>query len=410
MSDLFKVRIVGPLASRREGLAAEFLRLGYAPSTAARHLQLMAHLSIWMADHEVSVEALTWSEIDRFCSDHGLAGKHRFTPGAAPRSMNVLVDFLHAGGVQVSVPVPVDGLPVDVADLLGRFATYLRDERALTMRTTDGYLYHVRVFANWYVAHDGSGLAAVTVARVNQFLVERLTVWSAASARASRTALRAWFRWLFLIGYLDWDLAGGIVAVRIPLHTGLPRALPAAGVRSLLAVDMSRRDRAIILVLVRLGLRTSEVAGLTLDDFAWHDGTVRVQGKGGDCQYMPLPADVGEAIAGYLSGQRPAGSPRRNVFLASKAPYQPLGGTAVSAVVTRLAQRAGIEGRVGAHQLRHSAATAVLAGGGTLSEAGQLLRHRSAQATAIYAKVDQAALTSIVRPWPLTVSSDTAHE
>jgi integrase/recombinase XerD len=213
------------------------------------------------------------------------------------------------------------------------------------------------------------------------------------------TALRVWLRWMFLDGRLDRQLADGIGPVRYPTPAGVPKALPAADVASMLALEMSARDRALVLVLARLGLRSREAAGLLLDDVDWRAGTIRVTGKGDDRQLMPLPAEVGEALAVYLRDHRGRGSDR-HVFLGAIAPHRPLGRAGVSSVVARLARRAGIDGRVGAHRLRHGAATAVLAGGGTLAEAGQLLRHRSSGATAIYAKVDHDALAALVQPWP----------
>lgn len=173
---------------------------------------------------------------------------------------------------------------------------------------------------------------------------------------------------------------------------------------------MSVRDKAIALLLVRLGLRANEVATLRLDDFNWRAGTVLIRGKGNDSQLMPVPAEVGTAVAAYLSGHRRAGSPYREVFLGTYTPNRPLGRSAVSGVVSYLARRGGIAGRVGSHRLRHSAATAVLAGGGTLAEAGQLLRHRSTQATMTYARTDQVSLAQLVRPWPVAANQENAHE
>ena len=167
-------------------------------------------------------------------------------------------------------------------------------------------------------------------------------------------------------------------------------------------MDASLRDRAVVLLLVRLGLRSAEVAALSLEEVNWREATVRICGKGDDHQLMPLPGEVGQALAAYLRAERGQSKTCRKVFLALTAPYGPLGRNAISDVVTRMASRAGIQERVGAHRLRHSAATAVLAAGGTLREASQLLRHRSVGATAIYAKVDNEALTGVIRPWPPT--------
>ena len=292
------------------------------------------------------------------------------------------------------------GLPGELGDLLDDFTGYLRRERSLASTTVENYLNQVRPFAAWWGQHGQTGLAALTIRDVNRFLVWRSGTCSVGSLTVAATALRALLRWMFLDGRLDRQLAGGIGPVRYPALAGVPKALSAADLASMLAVDMSARDRALVLLLARLGLRSREAAGLLLDDVDWRTGTVRVTGKGDDHQLMPLPAEVGEDMAAYLRDHRCGGSAYRHVFLGVTAPYRPLGRGGVSCVVTRLARRAGIDGRVGAHRLRHGAATAVLAGGGTLTEAGQLLRHRSSGATAIYAKVDNDALVELVRPWP----------
>ncbi len=216
------------------------------------------------------------------------------------------------------------------------------------------------------------------------------------------TAMRALLRWMFVVGHLQGRLADGIGPVRYPKLVGVPKALSAPELTLVLAVQMSARDRALVLLLARLGLRSCEAAGLLLDDVDWRAGTVRITGKGGEHQLMPLPAEVGEALATYLRGDRRGAPTDRHIFLGAIAPYRPIGRTGVSCVVTRLGRRAGIDERVGAHRLRHGVASAVLAGGGTLSEAGQLLRHRSSAATAIYAKVDDHALGELVRCWPAT--------
>jgi len=296
------------------------------------------------------------------------------------------------------------GLPGELKDLLEDFTGYLRRERSLASTTVENYLNQVRPFAVWYAQHRQIPLSGLTIRDVNRFLAWRSGTCAAGSLRVAATALRALVRWMFLDGRLDRQLAEGIGRVRYPALAGVPKALSAADLASMIAVDMSARDRALVLLLARLGLRSREAAGLLLDDVNWRDATVRITGKSDDHQLMPLPVEVGEALAAYLHDHRRESTSERHVFLGVIAPYRALDRTGVSSVVTRLARRAGVDGRVGAHRLRHGAATAVLAGGGSLAEAGQLLRHRSSGATAIYAKVDNDALTQLVRPWPASAA------
>ena len=162
---------------------------------------------------------------------------------------------------------------------------------------------------------------------------------------------------------------------------------------------VGRRDVAILTLLARLGLRGGEVAALTLDDIDWHQGEIVVRGKGGRRDRLPLPADVGEALVAYLRAGRPAAAGCRALFLRVRAPVGALGTRGVADVVRLAARRAGLPA-LGPHRLRHSAATAMLRNGASLAEIGQVLRHARAATTAIYAKVDRAALRAIAQPWP----------
>ena len=160
------------------------------------------------------------------------------------------------------------------------------------------------------------------------------------------------------------------------------------------------RDYAIVLLLARLGLRAGEVARLCLDDIDWRRGEFRVVGKGNRGESLPLPADVGAAITTYLRRGRPTSAQGRSVFVRVHAPHRGLTAGGIGNVVNAAGERAGL-GHVHAHQLRHSAATAMLRAGSSLAEVGQVLRHRSQFNTAIYAKVDQDALVVLARPWPV---------
>lgn len=161
---------------------------------------------------------------------------------------------------------------------------------------------------------------------------------------------------------------------------------------------VGRRDHAVLTVLARLGLRAGEVAAMQLGDIDWRAGEVVVHGKGHRDEKLPLPSDVGEAVSGYLVGARPP-TTSRAVFVRALAPWRALTPPSVSLIVYRACDRAGIP-RVGAHRIRHSAASEMLNNGASLAEVGQVLRHRSLLSTQIYAKVDHARLAGLVRPWP----------
>lgn len=216
-------------------------------------------------------------------------------------------------------------------------------------------------------------------------------------------ALRSFLRFLYLDGRIEMPLAQAVPAVAGWKGASLPRWVAPDKVARLLGgcdrrTVVGRRDHAVLLCLSRLGLRVGEVAAMRLDDIDWHAGEIMVRGKGGTQERLPLPSDVGESIAGYLRRGRPP-TQIRTVFLSARAPIAGMSTSAIRAVVYRGCTRAGIR-RVSAHQLRHSAATAMLQAGATLPEVGQVLRHRRLDTTAMYAKVNHVALRELALPWP----------
>ncbi len=183
----------------------------------------------------------------------------------------------------------------------------------------------------------------------------------------------------------------------------LPRGIVKSDADALLAscdrrTPIGRRDYALIIILLRLGLRRSEVAALRLENIDWRAGELVVAGKGGRLDRLPLPVDVGEAIAGYLKRGRPV-SDRREVFLRAKAPFEPIATGTVASTVRRACRRAGVA-EVGSHRLRHTAACDMVAAQVPLPQIAQVLRHRSLQSTAIYARVDLDRLRELAQPWP----------
>ena len=228
---------------------------------------------------------------------------------------------------------------------------------------------------------------------------------SVGSATLVVVGLRALLRYLHQAGITRTDLADAVVSAASWPGSSLPRPIDAGQAARLLRscdrrTAVGRRDFAILTLLLRLGLRVGEVAALQLGDVDWRHGEILVRGKGHREERLPLPADVGEAIAGWLRRGRPERSCTQ-VFTTLLAPRGEMSGKAVSAVVRRAARRAAMPG-VSAHRLRHTAATELLRAGASLPEVGQVLRHASILNTAIYAKVDHGALASVARPWPVS--------
>jgi len=250
------------------------------------------------------------------------------------------------------------------------------------------------------VAGDELSIGATAV---SAFCTRELPRRSGSGAQGLATALRSFLRFLYAQGVVGSPLAQAVPRVASHKGAGLPRGLQAATVAALLKscdrrTRIGRRDYAILLLLARLGLRAGEVAALCLDDLKWRSGELTVHGKGGRQDRLPLPVDVGQALAEYLRRGRPRAHTRA-VFLRVIAPITRLGSGGVSSVVRAACVRCDVP-RIGAHRLRHSLATELLRTGSSLVEVGQVLRHRDVETTAIYAKVDFLALDALVLPWP----------
>jgi site-specific recombinase XerD len=227
---------------------------------------------------------------------------------------------------------------------------------------------------------------------------------STAAAKTLTSGLRALLVFLHIAGHVREPPAGAVPSVAGWRLSSLPRGLESEHVTALLescdrATAVGRRDYAIVALLSRLGLRACEVAALRLDDIDWRGGELTVRGKGRQTDRLPLPHDVGRALAEHLLG-RPRETGFRDVFLRTLAPHGGMSAKAIDAAVRRACDRAGLE-RVGTHRLRHTVATELLGAGAPLTEIAPVLRHTNLSTTAIYAKVDRTALRTLARPWPV---------
>jgi site-specific recombinase XerD len=320
----------------------------------------------------------------------------------SPRALVPLLGFLRRLGA-APLPAPVAVTPAEA--LLGRYQQYLVAERGLAATTARGYADMVRPFLSEREKAGGLGLGQLTAAEVTAFVLATCPGRPKGSAKLTVTALRSLLGFLHVDGLIGEPLGKAVPAVASWRLAGLPRALEPGQVAALLGSCDRRtatglRDFAMLTLLARLGLRAGEVAALTLDDIGWRAGEITVRGKGNRCERLPLPADAGEAITGYLRDGRPEPfEEARQVFLRARAPHRALTTGGVSQAVFGAGQRAGI-GPVHAHRLRHSAATDMLRAGAPLTEIGQVLRHRRLLSTAIYAKADTEALRALARPWP----------
>ena len=288
-------------------------------------------------------------------------------------------------------------VPDQPTDLLSQYDKYLRSERGLTATTSSQYQHFVRKFLLERFPNGPFLAKEVKASDISAFILRRRQSQSVASAKLMTTALRSFFRYLFQKGELQADLAASLPTVANWRLSTVPRYMTAEEVERVLKAcpcrtAMDRRDYAILLLLARLGLRAGN----------WRAGEFLVRGKGKLHERMPLPADVGEALASYLRLDRPA-CRTRQVFVCMQAPYRGFAhSSALARIVHRALQRADLRPTFkGAHLFRHSLATSLLRSGTTLGEIGEVLRHKSTNTTEIYAKVDFEGLRSLAHFWPM---------
>ena len=293
-------------------------------------------------------------------------------------------------------------VPVEVA--LCDFGRFLLAGKGASAATRECYVRHVpAMLAEVCDATGTVDLVSLPATWVRSYITRLGGRYAPASLKLIATAVSSFLRYAWLSGWTAADLAGAVGPVLTHRSGRLPRALAAEDLRKLLASPDRRtttglRDYAVLMLLARLGLRAGEVAGLRLDDFDWPAATVTAKVKGGGRLRLPIPADVGPVVVAYLR-RRPAGAACREVFVQVRGDPKPMTSRAVTQVVARHGACAGL-GTVRAHRLRHSAARAVLAAGGSLSEVGELLGHANCQVTKMYASFDQQSLAILVRSWP----------
>jgi integrase/recombinase XerD len=399
MSSPSGVRMSGPLLVFASGFGEDLARRGYRPGTAAKQLQLMAHVSRWLTGRGLEAGDLTTVRVEQFLQERRASGRSHLV---SLQALSPMLDYLRALGV-VPVAEPVaPSTPGEV--LVERYSTYLLERRGLCRSSVRNYVNVARVFfSDREMVAGGLALEELDGAAVSEFVLREARRCSVGSAKCMVTRLRSLLRFLYVEGDIDRDLAGAVPRVASWRLASLVKALDAQSVARLLGScdprsNVGGRDFAVLMLLSRLGLRAREVAAIRLEDIDWRAGEIMVRGKGGREERLPLPADVGEAVAGWLRHGRPR-CEGRFVFTRVRAPYDGVSAAAVTSGVQRACKRAGLPA-VGAHRLRHTAATEMLRAGRSLQDVGQVLRHRSTEVTSIYAKVDRLALAAVIQPWP----------
>ena len=388
---------VGPLAPTVLSECSGWLASqGYSPGSAAGIVNLLGRLSLWMRVVGAGVDDIDEALLARFIA----AERSRdFVCVTVKSSMGAMRRFLTAAGYLRAAEVETSQLTSAQA-AVADWRSWLRDQRGLTEKSIAARCYYAAGLLGELTTADGLvEWCHLDASIVNAYVAERGRPYGVVTRAHIVDAVRSLLRWALSTGLLDRDLTAGILK---PPGTrrSLPRGVDAKQVAALLAVcdpatAIGARDRAVVMILVRLGLRAGEAARLRLDDIDWAGGQVKVTGKGRE-HVLPLPVDVGQALEAWLRVRPPALD--RAVFVRMRAPRQMMAPSAISGIIARLSDLAGID-RIYAHRLRHTAAMDVLAAGGTLTEAKELLGHVNTVTTMTYAKVDLASLRELVVPF-----------
>lgn len=388
---------VGPLAPMVLAECSEWLAgLGYSPGSAAGVVNVLQRLSWWMQLAGTEVDDIGDDLLARFLADEGA----RDLPCVAVKQwMGTARRFLAAAGYLSTAVVQSDSLtPTQTA--VADWCSWMREQRGLTEKTIAARCRYAAGLLEVLTGLDGSvQWSRLDASMVNAYVAERGRPYGVVARAHIVGSVRCLLRWALSTGHLDRDLTAGILK---PAGTrrSLPRGVDTEQVAALLGVcdaatPLGARDRALVMILVRCGLRAGEAARLSLDDIDWATGYFMVTGKGRE-HSLPIPVDVGQALEAWLRLRPPALD--RAVFVRLRAPRQMMTSGGVSGIIARLSDLAGID-RIYAHRLRHTAAMDVLAAGGTLTEAKELLGHVYTVTTMAYAKVDLASLRELVVPF-----------
>lgn len=390
----------GPLASYLDAFATLLHEDGYAISTGRFQLQVFGDFSRWLESSGVAAESVTREHANRYIHDRD---KRRLGKRAdAVAAINRVLEFLQA--LEITPPAPLKQLTA-AEKVVEEFGAFLFEQRGLSERTIVGYQRMALGFLRCVADGDQFDSSILNTPNVYRFVQQHAAAYRKSKGRDVLNAVRSFLRFAHFRGYASTDLAEYVPRVANWSLASIPKSVSPAQIEKVLSTcdrttRYGKRDFAILLLLARLGLRIGEVASLSLDNIDWETGTLIVSGKSGP-RTLPLPQDVGEALAQYLSEVRPV-TKSRAVFFTLRAPIRAMKShESFSGVVRRAMQQARIKsnGR-GAHQFRHGLATELLRKGASIPEIGEILGHQKIESTMIYAKVDLNSLRKIAKRWP----------
>jgi len=385
----------------------ELVQSGFAEITARRHIRDAEHLLYWAKRKGISPATFDEHTLDEFarhlrrycCKSYGRTNRRDLQKGA-----RLFIGSLRRAEL---LPMPSTQETVEDPHVLVLFRSWMRRHRGTSDATLYNYCLHLRALLRT-VGDDTSKFEARSL---RQFVQETSQRCGWATGKQCTTAMRAFLRYLIAEGRCAAGLDACIPALAHWRLSSLPRYLQPEEVERVIASCSATssagiRDRAIVLLLSRAGLRAGDILRLCFSDLDWKEATIRVVGKGRRQTLLPMTQEVGDAILAYIkNGRHPIDND--TLFIRSRAPFGPFAShCAISVIVAEAMRRAGVRcpSRGAAHVLRHSVASSMLRQGASLQEIAGVLRHRSIATTEIYAKVDVVALREIARPWPEVTS------
>ena len=387
-----------------EGFAKELSQGCYQWVAARKHIRAAEHFLHWITDRNLSIASIEERYAQQFL-DHlkrcGCRGHHPpLKPHRQKYSVDLWFDYLRRVGI---VPTPTFVEPKVDAPMLASFCDWMRRQRGVSDATLSIYRFELRAF----IKKLGEDPRMYDARNLRQFVLDKSQQSGWASARKNICAIRMFLRFLISQGTCPASLYASVPSLAHWRLSALPRYLQPDQIERIIAsadpkTPLGSRNRAILLLLARLGLRAGDVVRLRFSDVDWKEGVIRVSGKGRRETVLPLSQEVGDALAAYIKDHRPQADTDA-VFVRSCAPYRAFtDSTSISIIVARAMRRVCINcsKRGAAHVLRHSVATSMLREGVSLQEIAAVLRHRSLLTTEVYAKVDVVALREIAQPWP----------
>ena len=395
----------GATGPHMDAYAKHVAEAGFSYGTGRKKLRGAAHLGHWMVKEGVSLVDLDEEGLERFFEHFQNCDCGRMNTGQFEEQHPAAHAFLDWGRI-VGLVGTIPPSPPPIPPLIAEFEAWMVHHRGVLPSTLcDLYRLPLRRLLGTL----GEEPTAWDAAGIRRFIMGLAATGGRCVAKNSVTPVRMLLRYLAITGRCPPELVYAPPTIARWRLSSLPAFISPEDVQRILdATDVTTckglRNRAMLLLMARLGLRAGDVAGLRLEDIDWQEATISVVGKSRRASKLPLPQDVGDAILSWLADGRPEYG-GDHVFLTICAPFRPLNHSTPSRMVARVARRAGVDlPRAGSHVLRHSAATGYLAEGMSLPAIGTLLRHASLDTTEIYAKVDMGLLSGIARPWPLEVS------